>query len=247
MFRYKAERGGYTVYSADKRCFVYKDGVSVIIETTDTSYFDSFFDLDRDYGSITNTLSSYDELRDSVLFGNGIRIFKQNLFETIISFIISANNHIPRIRNIIERICEAAGQRIDGYYTFPSPESLSCLTADDFVKTGAGYRARYLAETAGVLAKTDILSQLASANNDTLIHKKLLALQGVGDKVASCIALFGLAVTGSFPVDTWIFKTLGTEELDTPDKVRRYYQNRYGDLAGYAQQYLFWKARNKKQ
>jgi len=246
MFRYRAEKGGYTVYSADKLCFVYEDGGSVIIETADTAYFDNFFDFNTDYGIITQMLSRYDELKESVDYGKGIRIFKQDLFETIISFIISANNHIPRIRSIIERICEIAGQKIDDYYAFPTLENLSRLAEDDFAKIGAGYRARYLVDTVRILHETDILSALISINNNALIHKNLLLLQGVGDKVANCIALFGLAVTASFPVDTWIFKTLGTEELNTPDKVRRYYQNRYGNLAGYAQQYLFWKARNGK-
>ena len=246
MFRYKPERIGYTVYSTDKRCCVYEDGSSVIIETSDVGYFNNYFDLSTDYGAIVETLSGYDELKESVEYGNGIRIFKQDLFETIISFIISANNHIPRIKSIIERICEAVGQKIDDYYAFPTLENLSDLTTEDFAKMGAGYRSRYLFETVQILQTSNVLSELTSANDDELIHKKLLSLQGVGEKVANCISLFGLAVTGSFPVDTWIFKTLGTKDLDTPDKVRRYHQCRYGSLAGYAQQYLFWKARNKR-
>ncbi|MCL2370671.1 MAG: 8-oxoguanine DNA glycosylase [Firmicutes bacterium] len=243
MFRFRVTQDGrYTVYSGDKRCFVYSDGDNVVIETADTDYFANYFDFGRDYGAIVSTLSGYDELRSSVECGKGIRIFKQDLFETIISFIISANNHIPRIKSIIERICEAAGQKIDDYYAFPTPENLSRLTVEDFAKIGAGYRARYLAETSKVLAKTDMLQELAQAN-DKQVHKKLLSLQGIGEKVANCIGLFGLGITNSFPVDTWIFKTLSSDELNTPDKVRRYYQNRYGDLAGFAQQYLFWNVR----
>ena len=247
MFRYKANsKDHYTVYSKDKRCFVYKDNDAVIIETSDTAYFVNFFDLERDYGVIADRLIGYDELSGCVEYGKGIRIFKQDLFETIISFIISANNHIPRIKSIIERICEAVGQKIGDYYAFPTPQELCRLTESDFVKMGAGYRARYLANTAKVLAESDILIQLARCNDGKEAHKILMSLQGVGDKVANCISLFGLGITNSFPVDTWIFRTLGSSQLNTPDKVRRYYQDRYGDLAGFAQQYLFFYARSGK-
>ena len=243
MFRYKRERDGYLLHSKDKLCHVRKDGGTVIIETDDTDYFGGYFDLGTDYGAITAALGGFAELSECVRYGKGIRIFRQDLFETVISFIVSANNHIPRIKGIIERICEAAGRRLaDGVYAFPEPCELARLTAADFAAIGAGYRAPYLAQTARDLAETDILGRIKRA--DTARKYKLLStLKGVGPKVAHCIALFGLGVTDSFPVDTWIFKALGGGELDTPDKVRRHYQERYGALAGYAQQYIFFHNR----
>ena len=246
MFRYRASLGGYAVNSKDRACFVCKDGDTVVIETGDTGYFDSYFDLGTDYGVITRTLGEFPELAECVEYGKGIRIFRQDLFETVISFIISANNHIPRIKGIIERICEAAGRRTeDGVYAFPTSEELARLTTDDFANLGAGYRAQYLAQTADDLTRTDILSRISGADT-AQVYRLLGSLKGVGPKVAHCIALFGLGITDSFPVDTWIFKALGNKELDTPDKVRLYYQERYGALAGYAQQYIFYYNRERK-
>ena len=177
-------------------------------------------------------------------FGKGIRLLRQDFFETIISFIISANNNIPRIKGIIERLCTLAGDKKDGYYAFPTPQRLSLVSEKSLRDIGAGFRDKYIFRTTQIITSTDILKRIASSDTEQA-RKLLLTLPGVGPKVADCILLFGLRRFDCFPVDTWMMKRCKTDELDTPQKVRDYYLNRYGEYAGPAQQYIFYGAREK--
>lgn len=247
VFRFfKNSQQNYDVISTDKHCNIYRKEDQVIIKTDFVEYFYKYFDLFTDYDIINKGLKSFSELNGKIESGRGIRILNQDLFETIISFIISANNNIPRIKGIIEKICLNYGQKLDFRYAFPTLEQFSNITEQEFRSYGAGFRAPYLYQTAQVLKDKSFLLDLKSANdNDAL--KKLLTLKGVGPKVANCIMFFALNRTNSYPVDTWIFKANRTEELDTVQKVSEYYSKRYGNLAGYAQQYIFYSARNLKQ
>lgn len=240
IFRYKLEDDGYEVFSADKKC-VAKGSV---ILTSEPDYFVNFFDLDTDYDVITSKLCKFDELKADVEFGKGIRLLRQDFFETIISFIISANNNIPRIKGIIERLCTLAGDKKDGYYAFPTPQRLSLVSEKSLRDIGAGFRDKYIFRTTQIITSTDILKRIASSDTEQA-RKLLLTLPGVGPKVADCILLFGLRRFDCFPVDTWMMKRCKTDELDTPQKVRDYYLNRYGEYAGPAQQYIFYGAREK--
>ena len=237
-FRYSPTDGGFDVYSGEYKCSV--SGNKII--TDHPEYFVDYFDLDTDYGLFLDELSKFGELSDCLAVGKGIRILRQNLFEMIISFIVSASNNIPRIKNIIQRICAFCGDNKGGYYAFPTLEQLAKVSVEQFRQLGAGYRDVYLYKTAQILAHTDFLDKLQAA--DTLdAGKLLLTLPGVGPKVADCILLFGLRKWDCFPVDTWIYKQCGSELLNTPAKVRNHYLERYGSLAGLAQQYIFYKAR----
>lgn len=240
IFRYGKVGDGYEVYSLDKRCVVCGNK----IVTDQPEYFAKFFDLDTDYDVICDTLSKFDEIKDDVEFGRGIRLLRQDLFETVISFIISANNNIPRIKGIIERLCALAGERKDGYYAFPTPQRLSTVSQSMLRDIGMGFRDKYIYETTQIVTSSDILQRIAAA--DTVKARELLlTLSGVGPKVADCILLFGLRRFDCFPVDTWMMKRCKTQELDTPLKVRDYYLKRYGEYAGPAQQYIFYGAREK--
>ncbi|MCH5164628.1 MAG: 8-oxoguanine DNA glycosylase [Clostridiales bacterium] len=239
-FRFVKTDSGYDVFSGEYKCSVSGDKIG----TDMPEYFVNYFDLDTDYNELMSTLSKFDELKSSLEFGKGIRILRQNLFEVIISFIISANNNIPRIKGIIERICAYSGRDMGGYYAFPTPQQLVRVTKDEFRSLGAGFRDAYLSKSAQILAETDFMDRLLKANTEEAT-KLLLSLPGVGPKVADCILLFGLRKWDSFPVDTWIFKQCSTEELNTPNKVREFYLSRYGSLAGLAQQYIFYGAREK--
>lgn len=246
VFRYKLlDSGAYEVCSLDKRCVLTQGEGVVEMLTDDAEYFKRYFDLDRDYSLITGTLSGFDELKECVSYGKGIRILRQDFDEALFSFIVSANNNIKRIQGIIERLCSAVGDDMGEYFAFPTAEQLQKLSVADLKGMGLGYRAEYIYETARAIgeARADILS----AETDQVVMKRLLALKGVGPKVANCIMLFGLGRTASYPVDTWIFKQGRTDTLDTPQKVERYYQQRYGELAGFAQQYVFHFARNGKE
>lgn len=248
VFRYRNEGDCHTVYSKDKICLLQKSDGCVIIKTDDTEYFIDYFDLKRDYSPIKKALSGYDGMKDALEFGSGIRILNQDAFETVISFIVSANNNIPRIKGILERICQGLGDKKDGYYAFPTPEQMASADEKFFSSIGAGYRARYLAETAKALCGDFRLNALRSENTAAL-RKKLTTLLGVGGKVADCIMLFAYHRTDLFPMDTWskkIYSALGFPPEKIPDKMSAALVEKFGVLAGYAQQYLYYYYRSKE-
>lgn len=249
VFRYRKEGDCYTLFAKNCKCLLRKDDNRVIINTEQRDFFEEYFDLKTDYAAIKKALSeSFPELLNkAVSFGNGIRILKQDPFEMIISFIISANNNIPRIKKIIEKICCGLGEEKDGYYAFPTVSQLAKADVNFFRECGAGYRAEYLVEAAKTLADFDY-EEIYRADT-ALARKKLLAIKGVGPKVADCILLFGFGRTDVFPVDTWsrkIYAALSLEEERSARKMAVRLEKMFGKLAGYAQQYLFYYFRENK-
>ncbi len=241
IFRYKTSERGYFVFAADKRAEVYSQDGNTVIETEYPQYFANFFDLERDYSEIVKSLQAFPEVANAAVFGKGIRILNQELFENTVSFIISANNNIKRIQTIIERLCFAAGENKGDYYAFPSREAMLKLSRDDFADMGMGYRADYM--YSAVRTFPEVEKDIILAKSGEEARKYLMQIKGVGEKVANCISLFALRHTRSYPVDTWIFKANSTPRLNTPQKVQRYFLERYGELAGYAQQYVFYAMR----
>ena len=215
-----------------------------------------YFDLDRNYEDIKNTLSKVDiYLENSINYGNGIRILNQDLWETIISFIISANNNIPRIKGIINRLSYKYGNKIiwnnKEYYTFPTVESLSNATVEELRKTGLGFRdIRVYETTQKILNKQVDLEELHKEKDTKKIREILLTLSGVGPKVADCILLFStLKRFDVFPIDVWVRRVMNdlyikNEDESKVDKkeIEKLAKEKYGNLEGIAQQYLFyWK------
>lgn len=243
VFRYAAVgENDYIVRSSGLSARVFTRGDETVIDCDDEEYFARYFDLDTDYSQIISRLSSFPELSSGLEKGRGIRILKQDFAETVLSFIISANNNIPRIKGIIERLCARYGEKKDGYFAFPTLSALKEVTAADYRALGVGFRDKYLVGATEKLLSDGFLDRIASLDVDGA-RKLLCTVSGVGGKVADCILLFSLARTAVFPTDTWIFKTYRTETLDTPEKVRKYCLDRYGEYAGYAQQYRFYAAR----
>ena len=182
-------------------------------------------------------------MQKSIEFGKGIRILKQDILETIIGFIISANNNIKRIQKILFAIREKYGKNMGDYFAFPTIAQLKNATIDDFKNLGAGYRAKYLYDVVRQLENIN-LQQLCTLTTYEL-NKVLLSLMGVGQKVADCIMLFGFSRGDVFPVDTWIEKVYCTYFGDEHDrnKIRANLLNTFGNMSGYAQQYLFYSQR----
>ncbi len=244
LFRFKkVSTVCFEVTASDKFCRIETGAEETVIHTDSPDFFFNYFDLGTDYGDIFNKLSIFPELESALVCGRGIRILNQDPFETIVSFIISANNNIPRIKGIIERLCSAFGEKKDDYNAFVSKERFKNMTVSDFSILRAGFREGYLYADKDIITNESYLERIKTCSAADA-EKELLSLKGVGPKVASCIMLFALKQTGSFPVDTWIFKANRTEELDTPEKVRRFFMQRYGALAGYAQQFIFYSKRN---
>ena len=258
-FRWNKEAdGSYTGVFGNNVINVKKEKSNIVffgvceenIKTICTEYFD----LNTDYEKIKDNLSSIDDyLKNSIQYGQGIRILKQDLWETLISFIISANNNIPRIKIIIERISENYGNKIKfgekTYYTFPRPEMLANTTVQDFRKLGLGFRDVRVYETVQKTLKKEInLSRLEKEDNIELLKEQLLKIPGVGPKVADCIMLFSLKKYNVFPVDVWVKRVIAElyyeNKEQTPKEIQKFAKKQYGDLAGLAQQYLFYWRRN---
>lgn len=215
-----------------------------------------YFDLNRDYTKIQKELSKVDEnVKLSISYGKGIRLLNQDLWETIISFIISANNNIPRIKGIIERISKKYGTKIEWnrqeYYTFPTVEQLSLATVDELRKLGLGFRDKRVYETTKIILNKDVdLEKLHQEQDTIIVRDTLLTLPGVGPKVADCILLFStLKRLEVFPIDVWVRRVMNELYIHNPQEekvnkkeIEKLAKKKYGDLAGIAQQYLFyWK------
>lgn len=247
VFRYKKTDGGYQVVAGDKKAVLKEENGKIIIEQNDAKFFEKYFDLCRNYDIIISKLGCKGLIGAACGFGKGIRILNQNPVETIFSFIISANNHIPRIKSIIERICAELGEDCHEYYAFPTISALASKGEDFYFKLGAGYRANYISETAKTLESGFDIDGIYEMPTPEA-RKKLCALKGVGPKVADCILLFGYHKTDVFPVDTWIKKVYADcyGETASAAEMSKRLTAEYGDLAGYAQQYLFYYKREQK-
>lgn len=242
VFRYKVQDFGYTVYSLGQKADIYCQKDKVKIFTKSKKYFIKYFDLDTDYGIIKLMLKK--QLPSETEFGYGIHILNQAPLETMISFIISANNNIPRIRKTIERICERFGDKCDGYYAFPTLQQLGKITTQDFAEMGCGYRSQYLVDTIAKLQNYDLdrLYSLSTAD----ARKELMSFKGIGRKVADCILLFAFHKGDVFPADVWIVKAYEDEfgkTNMTPIKISEFYSKRFGELSGIAQQYMYYAKR----
>lgn len=217
-----------------------------------------YFDLNRNYEEIKSKLSKVDNyMQESIKYGAGIRILNQDLWEMIISFIISANNNIPRIKKIIEKMSKEYGTEIEfrnqTYYTFPTTEQLSRANIQDLRKLGLGFRDKYIYETTKIIKEGKIDLVELQEKDTTSARKELLTLAGVGPKVADCILLFStLKRFDVFPIDVWVRRVMNdlyihneVEEKVSKKEIKKLAKEKFGDLEGIAQQYLFyWKREN---
>lgn len=184
-----------------------------------------YFDLERDYEQIKSILSKVDKnMEESIKYGEGIRILNQDLWETIISFIISANNNIPRIKGIIERLSKKYGSKIEfnnkEYYTFPRPEELKDVSVEEYRDLGLGFRDIRLYETTNMILNKEIdISNLHKIKDTNKVREELLKLSGVGPKVADCILLFStLKRFDVFPIDVWVRRVMNDLYIHKEDE-----------------------------
>ena len=239
VFSYSKEGEVYNVFPLDKKATVIQTEKGYDIVTDNPDFFINYFDLNTDYGYIKSRLSRFSILKKPLEFGHGIRILKQDLFEMLISFLISANNNIKRIQLILNRMREKLGEG-----AFPSFDVLKSQPLEFFTSIGAGYRDKYLYNVLRQITPK-ILEDWAKLDTFSL-RKNLLSLYGVGPKVADCILLFGYGRGDVFPVDTWVHKMYNTyyPKLDNRNQIRDNLVSEFGGLAGYAQQYLFYYQRS---
>ncbi len=207
------------------------------------SFFYEYFDLNNDYKKYKRVLKKDDIfLKNCILYSKGLRILKQDKFETLISFIISQRKSIPAIKTSIERICESCGEKKKykniTYYTFPSPFEIY-KNKEKLKSCGLGYRLPYIVEVCkNIIDKRVDLEKIDKMTNEELLSE-LMKIKGVGIKVASCVALFAYRRIDICPIDVWISRVLNSKyNGEMPREYKKY--------AGIIQQYWFYYAKDHK-
>ena len=240
-FRWKQdENGNWQGVAYSKKLSVIQNGDTVtFLDTTPEDFeniWSKYFDLKRNYREV---VAGYTEenIKTACAQYPGIRILKQDEWEAICSFIISANNNIPRIKGIIERLCENFGEDLGGAYSFPSPEKLAPLTVEDLAPLRAGFRAKYILDAARKISSGEVDIDKIKTLPFAEAKAELLKIKGVGEKVAQCSLLYGFGRVEAFPVDVWVKRIL--EEL-YPEGLPQCIEG----TQGIAQQYLFHWRRN---
>lgn len=255
-FRWNSEEdGSYTGVVKGKVINVEQDGSTVVFNNVNKDDYENiikeYFDLITDYTKIKNSLNTDEIMAEAIKFGDGIRILNQDEWETMISFMISANNRIPMIKKVIENLSGKFGEFICNYrgrdyYSFPTAEKLSAADVEEIQECKAGFRSPRLKEAATrFLEERDIIYNLKNTSyDDGLTYLK--TYKGIGDKVANCILLFSMRQFDTFPVDVWVRRVMQTLYVDKDTKdadIRKFAEKKFGKLSGYAQQYLFYYAR----
>ena len=208
-----------------------------------------YLDLERDYGALAAEYNGVAVACRALKMYPGLRVLNQSPWDALVSFILSANNNVTRIRRLCSGLAECFGERFDteygALYALPSPEKLAACSEEELRALGMGYRAPYLIRTAGMVAGGFPLNELCRMEYSEA-HARLTELAGVGDKVADCVLLFGCRQASAFPVDTWVEKLLadwfgigGKNRRESAEKARAL----LGDHAGLIQQFLFHAAR----
>lgn len=255
-FRWNREDdGSYTGVVKNKVINVEQDGSTVIFNNITMDDFENifkeYFDLNTDYNEIKNAVNT-DEIMDrAIKFGDGIRILNQDEWEVMISFMISANNRIPMIKKVIDNLSTSFGDYICNYrgrdyYSFPTADQLSAVPVEKIQECKAGFRSPRLKEAATRFIKErDIIYNIKNTTYDEGLAY-LKTYSGIGDKVANCILLFSMRQFDTFPVDVWVRRIMQSLYVDKSTKdtdIRKFAENKFGKLSGYAQQYLFYYAR----
>jgi N-glycosylase/DNA lyase len=212
-----------------------------------------YFDMGTDYSLIKSRLEKDKIMKKAIEFGYGIRILKQDIWETLISFIISANNRIPMIMKVVDSLSKSYGDKIifqgREYYSFPDATRLALSNIEELAACKMGFRCKYVMDTSLMIRNNQVrLEELSSMNTDQA-RKELKRLPGVGNKVADCTLLYSGTKIDVFPTDVWVKRVM--EELyfgreASLREIQNFAKHKFGEMSGIAQQYLFYYAREHK-
>lgn len=250
----------YTIIANNKILYIKQENDVISLYPCTIQDFESiwikYFDLNRNYDDIKEEISKDDViLKEAIDFAPGIRLLNQEPYECLISFIISQNNRIPQIKNVIENMSNKFGEKINDPYgsnfnSFPTCDILNLADISDITLCKTGFRAKYIKDACKKISSNEIfLDELLDLNEEDC-KKRLITIYGVGEKVADCVMLFSLEKYSGFPTDVWVkrvMEELYFEGTKTPIKqIHAFANNRWGKYSGFAQQYLFNYAKEKK-
>ena len=252
IFRYEEESdNSYTVILSDRVINIKQDNDYIYFTSNKEDNLKeviiNYFDLEYDYDSINDMLlNNNPELKDIINYSKGLKMINEPKLEVIISYILSQNNRVPQIKKSLDNISKEYGEEIvynnRKYYLFPSLEKLKLAKVDDFRRLKCGFRDKYLYEF--IHSDFDINSLDNMNSKDAL--DILISMKGIGEKVASCILLFGYHRFDVFPIDTWVKKYMKDEyNIDTVKDIREFSKSRYKEYSGLVIQYMFNYKRNK--
>ena len=239
----KTQDGGMHGVAYGRALTVYEDEKFIMLVGADEKDFNdiwkSYFDLETDYVSICEKLKKDPYLKSAIDKYYGIRILRQEPWETLCSFIISQNNNIPRIKGIIHRLCENFGEDLgNGDHTFPTPEKILEAGADELGVLRAGFRTKYIIDAAEKVVNGEVDFDYIQKSTPEDGAQMLKKIKGVGDKVSACVLLYGFGKHNVVPVDVWVKRIL---EETYPNGLPECTQG----VKGIAQQYLFHYKRNE--
>lgn len=201
-------------------------------------YWRSYFDMDTDYSAINTYLARDEQVADALDYARGIRILRQDKWETLCSFIISQNNNIPRIKKIVASLCENFGDPLaENAYAFPSARTVLAAGEEGLAVIRSGFRAKYIVDAARRVECGDIDLDSIEKMDYAAAKANLMRIKGVGSKVADCALLFGCGFFDAFPRDVWIKRVIDKYYGDTFD------ESVFAPYGGIAQQYLFYRER----
>ena len=241
-FRWKRTAMGYGAVLGGRAVFLTPDGEY-------DGDMRRYLDLDRDYAPLEAACAGYPLALRALRLSPGLRVLNQPAWDTVVSFILSANNNVARITRLVHALSERYGEGVETavgtLYALPTPERLAQCREEELRALGVGYRAPYLIGTARLVAEGFPLAALRDLPY-AAAHKKLLELPGVGDKVADCVLLFGCGHASAFPVDVWVERLLGDwfgMRAGNRVELKNMARAAFGEYGGLIQQYLFHAAR----
>ncbi|MCM1371025.1 MAG: 8-oxoguanine DNA glycosylase [Clostridium sp.] len=255
IFRFKEVDDSYIVVLKDRVVKLKQDKDILYVTSNNEENLEAvikdYLDLDRDYLSINKEiLKRNPELKNSIDNCSGLKMIRQDKFETLISYIISANNRVSMISKVVDNISMRYGKKVifEGkeYYLFPDSISMKDCTKEELRNLKTGFRDEYIYEIVNKINSKDFdlekIDEMTS--NEALDY--LMSNKGIGLKVASCILLFAYSRFDVFPIDTWVKKyMLDNYNINTVSKIKKYSEEHYSNYSGLIIQYMFHSSRNK--
>ena len=255
IFRFEEEsNGSFTVILSDRVINIKEEKNNIIVTSNNEDNLENvikeYFDLEFDYESINNALSKNKEIEEVVNSCNGLKMINEPRFEVIISYILSSNNRVPQIKKALDNISKEYGKKVlfnnKEYYLFPKFEELKNCNLETLRNCKTGFRDKYIYEFINKIKNKEFDIDIIDRMNSKDALDYLKTLNGVGDKVASCILLFGYHRFDVFPIDTWVKKYMKEKyNLTNVNDISKFMEDKYKENCGLVIQYIFNYKRNK--